>query len=197
MPRRYLALGLDLHVRYSWNGQLFENVWQYRVTAPVTGAQCAAIANAWITQHKVNFCALFSNDVTMREVYVRSEDAGGVVIDGTQAFPPGTVGTHGGRVDFPNGACSLTLKTNFGGRSNTGKKSIGPLPATSVVSGVVQSEWTNLLNTFATHMLVPLLTNVFLAVGSGRNHTVLDVLIILLKNAFLDSQKTRLIDHGT
>jgi|SRR5690349_18789976 len=195
-PRPVVASGVQLEVRYTWNGQEMENVFGYRHTAPVSGAQLNAMCNSWWVVNGPSYRALFSSDVTFREVHAKDRRSSTVVTEGTYSLPPNTTGTHPGSVGNPASAARFQLRTGYAGRSYRGAKSIGPIPSISLTQGTFDTPYATLVSSFMSQVLVPILSDFFLAVLSEKLGSSFDVIAIALLNNFIDSQKTRLLAHG-
>jgi len=168
---RIIPQTVDLHCRYTYDNNLYENVYQFFYGHTPPAAELHQLALDWVGVVFPSLQACLPNSVTFREVFCK--DVG--YVNGTETtdpFPANTTGTRSGS-GLPGQDCkSITLKTAHSGRQYKGAKRIGPLSESDTDRNELSNVIMSLLAALATQMLRTLVVGLFVPeVGSPTYHT--------------------------
>lgn len=197
---RVISSCIDVHLRYTFDGNECENIFQYAYpegTVP-TAAQLSALASVLQTtlvQAVRNCCP---NTCVYRELFLRDLHAASGRAQYTLDL--GAVTGLRGAVSTPgNVAVNLISRTGFTGRNNHGSKRIGPFQESDTDSNEILSGLLTALLNLAVQWLITRSAGGITwtpAVASALTHSRRAMGSVIVNNPFLDSQKTRLTGHG-
>jgi len=197
---RVISSCIDVHWRYTFDGNQCENIYQYAYpegTTPSAG-QLANLASVLMTTIYPAMRACLPNTVVFRELFLRDLHAASGRAQYTLDLA-GATGTRGGAATQGNVAANLISRTGFTGRNNHGAKRIGPLTVpdmdrNEMLAGII----TALLNLGVQWLIARSAGGIVWtpAVASALTHSRRAITATLMNNNFSDSQKTRLTGHG-
>lgn len=197
---RVIPYTVDVHTRYTAFGSNMENVWQYAYPegATPTESQLQLLAGLVRDGTVAAIRAALPTTAQFREVYVRDIHAASGRAQATLNIT-GLNGTRGGNATAGNLAASITSRTGLTGRRNHGAKRISPFVETDTDGNDIGTTLMNFLLAIAVQWMlnrvaggmtfVPAVASLTYA---GR-HAMNSASVL---NNFVDSQKTRLTNHG-
>jgi hypothetical protein len=198
MAPRGIQSVADMHVRYQYDGQQCENVWQFHYNAPApNSSDLAALVTDWTTRSMTALRALYTSAVTFNSIYARDIDPTHANANFSFFFPAGTTGTHSGSPMPGNTACSVLLGTGLAGRAHHGRKSFGPLATTDISQNELVTSYFTLMATFLATIVTTYASGKFQPVVASQRYNGWDFITSLgIPNNSVDSQKTRLTGRG-
>jgi hypothetical protein len=190
-----------LHVRYTFDNQLCENVFGYSYAvpgAPPTAAELTALGNEWLSGVLPSARQCYCPDVTFRELYM--EDVGNPATNfraNASVSLGNALGTHSGNSGPGNAAVNVVLRSGYRGRHFRGAKRIGPIPANEQSRNEFTNVYNTLLVTYAAQWLLARVGGRFTpCIPSFTLHTYIRLNFVAFLDGEIDSQKTRLTGHG-
>jgi len=184
-------------IRYTQDGQNCEitQAFYWTGTPPSAGelqVLCQGIATVLVPYLR----NMMSNFCVFREVYARNYHVQAAQ-QATYVFPANTTGNRTGNPLAANEACGIIRRTGFTGRSNRGRNSISGFVQDDVDHNTLTQQLLQLVIQLAGAMLTTYLSGRFTpGVASRTNHTIIPLLGTAVNNSIIDSQKTRLPQHG-
>lgn len=200
MPARIISSTVDVHWRYTFDGNQCENIFQYAYpegTVP-SASQLSSLADNLVANMLpvLRFC--LADDCVFRELFIRDLHAASGRAQHSRDLG-GLPGLRSGDATAGNVAANVISRTGFTGRNNHGAKRIGPFTdtdtsANELISGIVTALINLGLQWLATRTAGGIIWTP--AVASALTHSRRAIGAIVLNNNFVDSQKTRLTGHG-
>lgn len=193
---RIIPLTVDVHFRYTFQGNLMENVFQFLYVTTPTAATLLTLATEVANAFLPKYQAFMPTGVQFTEV--RADDIGAAGrATATYVFPANTFGTSTSDPVPANVAANIVLRTGLRGRANRGSKRISPFPENQVSGNTLAGTLGTLLLDLALQFLIKRVTNAFTpAVGSMHSAHSTPLTAVSLVDSNTDSQKTRLNGRG-
>jgi hypothetical protein len=200
MPARVISSCVDVHWRYTFDGNQCENIFQYAYPEGVvpTAAQLSSLADNLVANLFPTLRFALSNQCFFRELFIRDMHAASGRAQHSRDLG-GVTGQRSGDPTSGNVAVNLISRTGFTGRNNHGAKRIGPpgegdVSANTIISGLITALINLGLQWLTTRSAGGITWTP--AVASAATHSRRAMQAVVLNNNFVDSQKTRLTGHG-
>ena len=184
-------------IRWQHGTNLGENTAWYKWTgSPPSPAEllqlCTAVRDG--VADRIRLC--MSQGVTMREVHCRNMDTA-VANQATLAYAPGTAGARIGSPVASNEAANVVRRTGKTGRSQHGAVRVSEFVEGDVDGNSLSSVLMGLLANVGLSLLEDYVAGRFVgALGSKKNGNSVELLDAGVIDSNIDSQKTRLNQHG-
>jgi len=196
MPERRIPNTVDVHFRYSVDGNRCENVYQMAFTVAPTPATMLAlvteIANAFLPRYQ----AFQTISHVYHEVLARNISPGSN-LQAVYTFPPNTVGSLPAAGVALSEAARLILKTLNYGRRFKGAKGLSGFHEGYVNGNTISNNLVPLLANLGAQMLLSRVGGLYIpAVASFLNQAAYTLSSVLMNDNSVDSQKTRLNNRG-
>lgn len=184
-------------IRWQHGTNLGENTVWYKWTGSVpTAAELAQLCTAVGAgvAERIRLC--MNNGVIMREVHCRNMDTE-IANQATVPFTIGTVGSRAGSPVASNEAANVVRRTGKTGRSQHGAVRVSEFSEGDVDGNSIGSALMGLLANVGLSLLEDYVSGRFIgALGSKKNGTSAELLDAGVIDSNIDSQKTRLNQHG-
>lgn len=198
-PRTFhpVAACSECQVRYTHGTNLYENGFAYKWTGSApSAAELLSLATELGTTLALRMAGLMHNGVQFREVYCRNLSTE-VANQATYTFPTGTTGTQAGNPVASNEAASMVKRTGLTGRSKHGANRFSEFIESLVDGNTLGSFILSQVAAIAVSVLTSRVGARFApALASRKLGTAEALITALLLDSNVDSQKTRLNNHG-
>lgn len=196
-----LVWGVEL--RFTQNNQEVENTLYFRRTVPAAEEQAADLAAALSNWYAASLRPIQSNQVTLREIYVRDLGSN-EFIDYTLTFISGNVGERTSPAMPNNVTLSVSFRTGIGGRTARGRNYFIGLTDNQVTNNNVEPSEATLIVAAYEDIIADVnsvelkwcVVSRYLNKTKRTEAVSRDVTAVALANTVVDSQRRRLPGRG-